>query len=328
MGDLMPRALDIFCGGGGSSRGASTAGFDVVGGVDMDPIATATFSANFPDAVVVTRRLQEIDLPEFREQVGPVDLLVASPECTNHTCAKGSKPRSEESRATAMQLIRYAESFKPRWLCMENVVHMRPWSRYQELLDALTSLGYGLRVQVIDAADLGVPQSRKRLFVFGEFGYTPPEIEFERQVRQGTVYDILDGPGTHRESPLNNGRRAASTLARAERAFAKIGHDLPFLIVYYGSDGAGGYQTLDRPLRTITTLDRFALVRPSPDGPMMRMLQPPELQRAMGFEDSHLLPAGVRRDKIRLLGNGVCPPVMERIARHLLGRIVVESMAA
>jgi DNA (cytosine-5)-methyltransferase 1 len=304
------------------------AGIDVVGGVDMDPIATATFKANFPDAVVVTARLEDINIRRFGESVGHVDLLVASPECTNHTCAKGSAPRSEESRATAMQLIRYARHFKPRWICMENVVHMKPWSRYRELIERLTALGYGLREQVIDAADMGVPQSRKRLYVFGEMGFTPPPVEYERLLRPRTVADILDPPGTHRLSPLYNGRRAAGTTARAERGFAEVGHETPFLVVYYGSDGAGGYQTLDRPLRTVTTLDRFALVTPSPDGPMMRMLQPSELLKAMGFEDGHLLPVGVRRDKIRLLGNGVCPPVMAGIVRHLTGAPALAYRAA
>jgi DNA (cytosine-5)-methyltransferase 1 len=304
------------------------AGIDVVGGVDMDPIATTTFSANFSNAVVVTKKLEDIQIGPFKERVGPIDLLVASPECTNHTCAKGAAPRSEESRATAMQLIRYAKHFKPKWICMENVVYMKPWPRYQELLESLRCLGYQLREQVIDAADMGVPQSRKRLYVFGELGFCPPPVKYERPSRLGTVRDILDETGTHRLSPLHNGKRALGTLARAERGFAEVGYDTPFLIVYYGSDGAGGYQTIDRPLRTVTTLDRFALVTPSPDGPMMRMLQPSELLRAMGFSPGHLLPCGVRRDKIRLLGNGVCPPVMARIARHLTGNPAVGSLAA
>ena len=48
-------------------------------------------------------------------------------------------------------------------------------------------------------------------------------------------------------------------------------------MVYYGTDGAGGYQPLDRPLRTVKTLERFAYVRPTSVGYEMRMLQPTEL---------------------------------------------------
>lgn len=54
---------------------------------------------------------------------------------------------------------------------------------------------------------------------------------------------------------------------------SELGPGKPFLIVYYGSDGAGGWQRLDRPLRTVTTLDRFGLVRWENSTPMLRMLQ-------------------------------------------------------
>lgn len=87
--------------------------------------------------------------------------------------------------------------------------------------------------------------------------------------------------------------------------------------MYYGSDGSGGWQSLHKPLRTITTLDRFALVAPGTDGLRMRMLQVPELRRGMGFNDDYKLDFGTRRDRIRLLGNGVCPPVMAEVIRSL-----------
>ena len=65
-------------------------------------------------------------------------------------------------------------------------------------------------------------------------------------------------------------------------------------MVYYGTDAAGGFQTLNRPLRTITTLDRFAYVRPNGIGHEMRMLQPPELAAAMGFFLEHKWPSSRR----------------------------------
>lgn len=73
-------------------------------------------------------------------------------------------------------------------------------------------------------------------------------------------------------------------------------------------------------MRAIPTIDRFALVEPGEEGPVMRMLQVPELRRAMGFDDDFLLPLGSRRERIRLLGNGVCPPVMEAVIRALIDR--------
>lgn len=312
------RGVDIFCGAGGSSAGARAAGVEIVAGVDMCPTATATFAANFPAAQVVTSRLEDLPLDDFKEQVGSIDILLASPECRNHTCAKGSAPRDEASRATAMQVVTYARLLRPRWLVLENVVYMRPWSRYQELRSSLEKLGYHLAEHTLDASEFGVPQTRRRLFLVGDLKRCPIG---EPQIQDGprkAAKSILDPVGAWSTSSLNRPRRAQATLERARRGFAALGEQASFLLVYYGSDGSGGWQSLDRPLRTVTTIDRFALVEPGDEEATIRMLQVPELKRAMGFNDDFLLSEGTRRDRIRLLGNGVCPPVMEAVVRSLV----------
>jgi DNA (cytosine-5)-methyltransferase 1 len=311
------RTLDLFCGAGLSSSGARAAGVTMVGAIDLSTVATQTYSHNFPNAEVINKRLEDVRPSQLREKIGDIDLLLASPECTNHTCAKGSAPRSELSRATAMQVLRYAKAFEPRWIVMENVVHMRPWSRYPELIKKLGGLGYNVREQVLDSSEFGVAQKRRRLFVICDREAEPTEIKPPAQREIHQVRDILDMDDRWRTTPLFRQGRAKDTVARAKRAIAELGEDQPFLIVYYGTDGCGGWQSLDRPLRTITTVDRFALVRPTKDGYQMRMLQVPELMRAMGLDNQFEMPAGTRRDKIRLLGNGVCPPVMQRVVASL-----------
>ena len=312
------RGCDIFSGAGGSSAGARAAGIDVVAGIDMCGTATATFRANFPDAHVVTSRLEDVRVDEFKEQAGPIDVLLASPECRNHTCAKGAAPRDESSRATAMEVVRYARALEPRWLVLENVVYMRPWSRYGELKSRLRELGYRLNELTLDASDFGVAQRRRRLFLVGDRERTPVLSLPKRRGRRRSVRSVLDPTGTWKTSPLFTARRAKATLERARRGFEALGGKASFLLVYYGTDGCGGWQSLDRPLRTITTVDRFALVEHDGATWRMRMLQVPELKRAMGFDDDFILPVGTRRDRIRLLGNGVCPPVMETVLRSLV----------
>ncbi|MGJ4802921.1 DNA cytosine methyltransferase [Luteimonas sp. SDU82] len=311
------RGLDIFSGAGGSSVGARSAGVDMVGAIDMCPVATDTYRSNFPKTNVVTGRLEELDLAKLRREIGSVDVLLASPECTNHTCAKGAAPRDETSRATALYAVEYAKAFKPRWIVLENVVHMRPWSRYGELKRELKALGYHLAEQILDASDYGVPQTRRRLFLVGDRNGPPGVVRSKTPGPRKSVKSILDRPGIWATTPLRTERRAAGTLERAKRAFEALGDDASFLLVYYGSDGSGGWQPLTRPLRTITTVDRFALVEAGPEGSTMRMLQVPELRRAMGFDEAYRMDVGTRRDRVRLLGNGVCPPVMERVVGAL-----------
>ena len=311
------RTLDLFCGGGGSSWGAQAAGAEIVCGVDAWNIAVETFRSNFRKAEAIHATLDEDSGPEILGLTHDIDLILASPECTNHTCAKGNRARDEESKRTATYIINFARKLKPRWIVLENVIHMRSWHGYDPLITGIGELGYHVLPQVIEASDFGVPQTRKRLFLLCDRETMPVEVQLSG-LKPPTVEKILDPEGSWPTGPLDNGRRAKNTLERAHRAIETLGRGVPFLIVYYGSDGSGGWQPLDRPIRTLTTLDRFGLVTWRDDTPMLRMLQVPELRRAMGFDQEFVLDKGSRRDRIRLLGNGVCPPVMEAVVRTLV----------
>lgn len=153
---------------------------------------------------------------------------------------------------------------------------MRLWKRYQEWLAELEQLGYRSREQLLNAADFGVPQSRKRLFIVCDLERMPPEVlpSPGRKIRPAKT--IISYNGAFPFSRLDSKRRAKPTLERAKRAMANLGNHKPFLIVYYGSDGAGGWQRLNVPLRTVTTFDRFAYVRPNGDG--YEMLKPGEVE--------------------------------------------------
>ena len=150
------------------------AGAEVVGGIDSWRFATQVFSDNFPNALVFRGRVEEQDPEMIVDRTGPIDLLLASPECTNHSCARGGRPRVEASRDTAFQVLRYARSMKPRWLIIENVIQMRSWTRYPEFLQSLRDADYIIAEHVLDAADYGVPQRRRRLFIVCDRGAAPP----------------------------------------------------------------------------------------------------------------------------------------------------------
>lgn len=316
-GDAKIRAIDLFCGAGGSSWGAKQAGINVVAAFDLWDLAGKNHHKNFPDAQFFLGRLEDVELDTLSDMLGRIDLILASPECTNHSPAKGNKPRCEESKNTAFQVTRFAEHFNPRWIVVENVVNMRRWSRYKEFKTELQRLGYHIREQVLNSADFGVPQSRRRLFLVCDKDRLPQTIA-KSPGKKRHVSSIVDLNGAYKWSPLDNGRRASATLERAQRGIKAVGKNKPFLLVYYGSDHAGGWQSMTRPLRTITTVDRFAILKPTRDGHQMRMLQVPELQAAMGM-DGMQFEHGSRREKVKMIGNAVCPPVMKAVLNQLKG---------
>ena len=321
----MIRTYDMFSGLGGGSRGAAAAGATIVGGVDAWGLAAQVFADNFPDACVNAVPVERQDPCQVVKELGRIDLLLASPECTSHSCARGGRPRSDASRALAFETVRYAQALSPRWIVIENVIPMRSWSRYPELLASLRRLGYRVTEHVLDAADHGVPQRRRRLFLLCDREAEPPSCIPKRRGPKPSATRVLDRPGTWRRSPLHNRARATATIARARRAVAALGDNSQFLIVYYGNDGAGGWQPLTVPLRTVTTIDRFGLCEPSPGGVTLRMLQVPELARAMGFNGDLILCRGTRRERIMMLGNAVCPPVMKAAVEALVGGDLLES---
>ena len=311
--------VDLFCGGGFGARGAVRAGGRPLLGVDAWKLATDTYKSNFPEAKVLQKPIEELDPYALSKRYRP-DILLTSPECTAHSIARGSKPGSEKSRETAINIIPWVEAMKPRWVIVENVNRMKSWDRHDDLLVSLKRLGYQVNVLFLNAADFGTPQSRKRLFLVCDLlgsVITKEDLLAIHKKGKKDARSIIDWNGDYETTPLRKKGRAKPTLARAERAIAELGENVPFIIVYYGSDYAGGWQRLDAPLRTVTTLDRFALVTWKKRQPYMRMLQPHELLKAMGAGYRHTLPYGNRREKIKLCGNGVCSPVVEVIFRKI-----------
>lgn len=311
--------VDLFCGGGFGARGAVTAGAKPILAVDAWDIATTTYKSNFPSAEVVCSPLENIDPWDYAEKYRP-DVLLTSPECTSHSIARGGKPGCEHSKETAIGIISWIEAMEPRWLIIENVSRMKKWDRHNELVSIIESHGYTVNDLFLNAADFGVPQSRKRMFLICDRGGVVISREglISLHKRGGkSARSIIDWSGKYKNRPLYIEKRAQATIERAERAIKELGRRKDFIIVYYGSDYAGGWQSLDSPLRTITTLDRFGLVTWIGNTPYLRMLQPPELLKAMGASAKHQLPYGSRRNKIKLCGNGVCPPVMEMIFKKI-----------
>ncbi|MCW8965297.1 MAG: DNA cytosine methyltransferase [Candidatus Pacearchaeota archaeon] len=313
--------IDLFCGGGFGARGAVRGGGTPVLGVDAWEIATKTYKDNFPEADVICSKIEDLD-PKKVARNYQADVLLTSPECTSHSIARGNKPACDRSRETAIGIVPWLQALNPRWLIVENVNRMKKWDRHNELVQSIEDEGYTVNDLYLNAAEFGTPQARKRMFLIcdreGEI-ITKENLLSSHGKSVCNANSIIDWSGDYKSTPLRKPGRAQATLDRAQRAIDELGENVPFLIVYYGSDYAGGWQTLDAPLRTVTTIDRFGLVTWQNGEPYLRMLQPPELLQAMGAGKTvHKLDRGSRREKIKLCGNGVCSPVLEVIFRKII----------
>lgn len=291
----MMRAIDLFAGAGGFSTGARMAGCQVLFAANHWPAAVEVHASNHPDTFHACQDLHQCDWT----QVPAHDLLLASPACQGHSRARGAdKPHHDAQRSTAWAVVSAAECHRPAFVVVENVPEFARWQLFPAWCSAMHALGYALAPQIIDAADHGVAQHRRRLFIVGSRSQYPMELRLPKRehVPAERIIDFNAGTWT----PVHRRGRSARTLGRVTAGRAVFGDR--FLTAYYGSEYGG--RSLHRPLGTLTTRDRYAVI----DGERMRMLTRDENRKAMGFPDDYRLPES-HKDAIHMLGNAVVPAV-------------------
>lgn len=178
--------VDLFAGGGGASLGIEMAtGRQVDIAINHDPVALALHEANHPQTRHIPSDVFEVDP---REATGgrPVGLLWASPDCVDHSKAKGGKPyrdTARKRRSLGWVVVRWAAQVRPRVIFLENVEEWVAWGplvgpkdelrrcpkrkgrTFRRWVRSLESLGYTVEWRELRACDYGAPTIRKRLFV-------------------------------------------------------------------------------------------------------------------------------------------------------------------
>lgn len=302
------KAIDLFAGLGGWSTGARMAGIDVVWAANHWPVAVEWHSQNHPDALHVCQDLHQANW----ELVPRHDILLASPCCQGHSKARGKasgNPQHDASRSTAWAVVSALEFHRPPIAIIENVPEFTDWNLYPAWSMAMQALGYQLAPHVVDCADLGVPQHRVRLFIIATQSKAPLMLQIprERHVPASSFVDWNSG----KWSPIDAPGRALATLARVTNGRARFGER--FVMPFYGSGSGTTGRSLDRPIGTITTRDRWALV----DGDRMRMLTADENLAAMSFPADTKRPDN-HRLTVHMAGNAVPPVAGQRIIQAVL----------
>lgn len=292
------KAVDLYCGAGGTSSGLVLACNEA--GVEVDLIAINhwnvaidTHSRNHPKAKHLCTSLDNLNPRE----VVPgryLNLLVASPECTHHSVARGGRPVSEQNRASAWCILRWAEALYIENILVENVREFMDWGPvgkdgqpikrlkgelFLQFVENLKSLAYRVDFRVLNAADYGDATTRERLFVLAtrkhkSISWPTPTHSRTGQTASNDLFgqtlkpwvpakDIIDWslPGQDifkRKKPL-----ADNTLRRIFAGLEKFGGEAaePFLVILRGT---GGSRSIDLPVPAITAQGKhIALAEPS-----------------------------------------------------------------
>ena len=162
--------VDLFSGAGGLSEGFRQAGFTVLAGSDNDPDALATYAANFPEAEAI---LGDIRAPALKERIlaaaRQATVLVGGPPCQAFSQVRNHTRVIDDPRnALYREFVKALRSALPLAFVMENVTGIDQMGVREQIVADLTIDGeYKVHAQVVDAADFGVPQTRKRLLFVG-----------------------------------------------------------------------------------------------------------------------------------------------------------------
>lgn len=286
--------IDLFAGGGGASVGIEMAlGRPVDIAINHDPAAILMHKTNHPRTKHITEDIFTVDLQKY---VGgrKVDLMWASPDCTQFSKAKGGKPRERGIRVLPWAVYEHTKAVKPSVVIMENVEEIQQWGaldengypieedkgkEYERFIQAMKDLGYTFDCRELVAADYGAPTTRKRWYaIFRNDGRPirwPAVTHFkDREPKWKACGDYVDWSdlGTSifdRKKPLAEAtqRRIANGIRKyiIENEHPYIVKDkkaMAFIIQYHAEQKKGDSrgQLLSEPIKTIDTSNRYGLV--------------------------------------------------------------------
>lgn len=343
--------IDLFAGCGGLTQGfVGTGSFKPIAAVESAHDAAATYTQNFGDHVFVG------DIAEWVQGSMPwADVVVGGPPCQGFS-ALGKRDPKDPRNQLWRHYVEALRRIRPAFFVMENVPQLLTspeWGLLQREVRPGGALeDYALEAFVLNAADYGAPQARRRAVVIGRrkgmrpIGAPEPTARltlrdaFPNWLAEAVVdSDLPDGairfrdeeiPGAFKLADLHITRRPDAVSLARYRAIPAGGnrHHLPYDLQTPGwrknKSGAGdvmGRLWWDRPSVTIRTEffkpEKGRYLHPSQDRPITHA----EAALIQGFPE-HFLWCGTKASIARQIGNAVPPPLARAIATHLRDRIV------
>jgi len=169
-----PIGIDLFCGAGGMSLGFEQGGFDIVAGVDIDPLNAAIHSVNFPDCKTLCADVSGLSGTELRSRAGlgegEIDVVFGGPPCGGYS-VMGRRNVDDPRNRLLSHFARLVLELEPRYFVVENVggLLIDPMPKHVEAFKSRLRSEYRVvePIQALDARDFGVPQRRRRIFILG-----------------------------------------------------------------------------------------------------------------------------------------------------------------
>lgn len=182
-----PIAIDLFAGCGGLTEGLRQAGFRVVGAVELDKLAAKSYRMNHSGVRLWNADIRSVQTITVMEALGlakgELHLLAGCPPCqgfSNLRTLNGKRDVRDRRNLLTDDFLRFVEALSPQAVMLENVPGLAERRRFQDLTATLKALGYKVTSGILDAADFGVPQRRRRLILLASKSETP---EFAERVR-------------------------------------------------------------------------------------------------------------------------------------------------
>ena len=209
---MMNRCIDLFAGAGGLSIGLKMAGWDVRIAVEYDATAIETHRINMPEVLHLCDDIRDINFCEYE---GSIEMVAGGPPCQPFSVS-GKQLGKLDIRDMVPEFIRVVREVRPHVFLMENVDGLtspRFLPYLEERIVELSSLGYEVHWQVLNAADYGIPQNRRRLFVIGvpkgvKFVFPKPTHGPNGKNKYRTVSEALMG------CPVDEVNRAKIVFAK------------------------------------------------------------------------------------------------------------------
>lgn len=173
--DFRPLAVDLFAGAGGLSLGFEQAGFDIAAAVELDPVHALVHEFNFPYGEMLCRDASTVSGNEIRSlpDIGDreIHVVVGGAPCQGFSLI-GKRQLDDPRNRLLVEFARLVLELQPRHFVLENVAGLTVGEHravLDEVINYFNRNGYAVRLpyRVLQAADFGVPQSRRRLFLLG-----------------------------------------------------------------------------------------------------------------------------------------------------------------